>query len=69
MADLVVRGGLVVPNADAEPFVGDVVVEDGLIAAASPKSGPATATEEIDASGCLVIPGLVQAQVHLSRPC
>ena len=40
---------------------------DGLLAAASPKSGPATATEEIDASGCLVIPGLVQAHVHLCQ--
>ena len=44
-----------------------VVVEGGLIAAASPKSGPAAATEEIDASGCLVIPGLVQAHVHLCQ--
>jgi cytosine/adenosine deaminase-related metal-dependent hydrolase len=67
MAELVVRGGLVVPGDGIEPFVGDVVVEGGRIAAAGPARRPATATEEVDASGCLVIPGLVQAHVHLCQ--
>ncbi len=67
MAELVVRGGIVVPSAHAEPFVGDVVVEGGRIAAAGPGLAPAAATEDVDASGCLVIPGLVQAHVHLCQ--
>ena len=67
MTDLVVRGGVVVPSADAVPFVGDVVVEGDRIAAVQPGSEAITATEEIDASGCLVIPGLVQAHVHLCQ--
>ena len=67
MADLVVRGGIVVASAHAEPFVGDVVVEGGRIAAAGPRLGPTTAAEQVDASGCLVIPGLVQAHVHLCQ--
>ena len=67
MADLVVGGGVVVPSAHAEPFVGDVVVEGGRIAAAGPGLGPVTAAEQVDASGCLVIPGLVQAHVHLCQ--
>jgi len=67
VADLVVSGGVVVASAHAEPFVGDVVVEGGRIAAAGPGLGPVAATEQVDASGCLVIPGLVQAHVHLCQ--
>ena len=67
MADLVVRGGIVVPGAGAEPFVGDVVVEGGRIAAVRPGSETITADNVVDASGCLVIPGLVQAHVHLCQ--
>ena len=67
MADLVVRDGTVVPGAGREPFAGDVVVEGGRIAAAGPGLGPVTADEVVDAAGCLVIPGLVQAHVHLCQ--
>ena len=67
MADLVVRGGVVVPGAAAEPFVGNVVVEGGRIAAVRPGSETITADNVVDASGCLVIPGLVQAHVHLCQ--
>ena len=67
MADLVVRGGIVVASAHAEPFVGDVVVEGGRIVAVRPGSETITADVQVDASGCLVIPGLVQAHVHLCQ--
>ena len=59
-----------VPSAHSTPFIGDVVVEGGRIAAITPAgsgSSPPTATDEIDASGGLVIPGLVQAHVHLCQ--
>jgi allantoinase len=56
MADLIVRG---------DDF--DVAVQDGLIAAVGPElSGPAG--EEIDARGLLVMPGAVDAHVHLNEP-
>ena len=67
MADLVVRGGIVVASAHAEPFVGDVVVEGDRIVAVRPGSETITADVQVDASGCLVIPGLVQAHVHLCQ--
>ena len=55
------------PGGAGAPYVGDVVVEGGRIVAAAPGLGPLTATETLDASGCLVIPGLVQAHVHLCQ--
>ena len=67
MAELVVRGGIVVAGAGAEPFVGSVVVEGGRIAAIRPGSEAIAADEVVDAAGCLVIPGLVQAHVHLCQ--
>ena len=52
MTDLVVRGGIVVSSADAEPFVGDVVVEGSRIAAVRPGTEAITADTVVDASGC-----------------
>jgi allantoinase len=62
--DLVVRGGrLVTPDAVVEQ---DVSVEDGVISAI----GPALpgATEEIDARGLVVLPGVVDVHVHFNEP-
>ena len=42
-------------------------MEDGLIAAVRPGSEAITADTVVDAAGCLVIPGLVQAHVHLCQ--
>lgn len=65
---LVRRATIVDPgNEDGRPFVGDILVEDGRIAAvgadlAAPVSGPAG--ETIDGSSLLAIPGLVNAHYH-----
>jgi len=67
MADLVVRGGVVVPGDGADPLVGTVVVEGGRIAAVLPGPETIAADNVVDATGCLVIPGLVQAHVHLCQ--
>ena len=46
---------------------GDLAVADGRIVAAAPElSGPAR--EEVDARGLLVLPGVVDAHVHLNEP-
>jgi len=65
MMDLVIRGGTVVTNA--ETFAADVAVRDGLVAAIEPDGGW-PASETIDARGCYVVPGFIDAHVHLSLP-
>lgn len=46
-----------------EPYVGDVAVRDGVIAAVGAVNG-ATASREIDATGRLVTPGFVDLHTH-----
>ncbi len=66
--DLLIRGGTIATCADDDRVVfGDVLVRDGVIAGigtALPLAGPARV---IDASGCAVVPGFVQAHVHLCQ--
>ena len=60
--DLVISGGTVVDGLGGEPYVGDVAVTDGVIAAVGAVSG--AATREIDATGLLVTPGFVDLHTH-----
>jgi cytosine deaminase len=60
--DLVVTGGRLL--GAGEPC--DVVVTGGLVEAVLPV-GAGRATEALDASGCLVLPGLVEAHCHLDK--
>jgi cytosine/adenosine deaminase-related metal-dependent hydrolase len=76
MSRLVIEGGTIVTMDAARRIVtGDVVVEDGRIveivqshngddAPAPRDDAPA---QKIDASGCIVLPGLVQAHTHLCQ--
>ena len=69
--DLLFRGGTVV-TCDATDRVveGDLLVRDGRIVhvGEGPRvTGGPTPTRVIDARGCAVIPGLVQAHVHLCQ--
>lgn len=61
--DLVIKGGRIV-DATGERS-GDVVVSDGRIAAVGPDL---SADVVLDASGCLVAPGLVDLHTHLRQP-
>ncbi len=60
-----IAGGTVV-TADDE-FPGDVLIEDETIAAVGQLSAPQGA-RVIDASGCFVLPGLIDNHTHLSMP-
>lgn len=62
---LVIQGGTIHPIT-AEPFVGNVIVTDGVIQAAGALAAPVPADAEvIDASGLHVYPGLVDAMSQL----
>ncbi|MGR6969403.1 amidohydrolase [Streptomyces cynarae] len=69
--DLLVHGGDVLTVDDAGTVVreGAVAVHDGEIVAVGPAGelrARYAAEEEIDAGGCLVLPGLVNAHTHLA---
>jgi N-acyl-D-amino-acid deacylase len=61
--DLIIRNGTIVDGLGGEPFVGDVAVRDGVIAAVGDVNG-ADGAQEIDASGLLVTPGFVDLHTH-----
>jgi 5-methylthioadenosine/S-adenosylhomocysteine deaminase len=63
VADLLIRGGTVLTPSG--PVDGAVYVDDGTIVSVG--AGPASAGEVVDASGGLVVPGFVQAHVHLCQ--
>ncbi len=67
MNRLLLRGGIVLTIADEVPRDGaDILVEDGRIAAVGPAGSAAEeAPEVIDARGCVVMPGLINAHTHL----
>jgi N-acyl-D-aspartate/D-glutamate deacylase len=60
--DLVIRNGTIVDGLGGEPYVGDVAVSAGTIAAVGTVDGDAV--REIDATGLLVTPGFVDLHTH-----
>jgi N-acyl-D-amino-acid deacylase len=62
MHDLVIRNGKIVDGTGAAAFVGDVVIDGGIIASIGGKAG--AGRREIDASGLLVTPGFVDIHTH-----
>ena len=59
---MIIRNGTIVDGLGGEPFVGDVAVSDGVIAAVGAVDGDAA--REIDATGLLVTPGFVDLHTH-----
>jgi N-acyl-D-aspartate/D-glutamate deacylase len=60
--DLVIRNGAIVDGLGGEPYVGDVAVSDGVIAAVGTVDG--SGDREIDATGLLVTPGFIDLHTH-----
>ncbi|MFI5040684.1 MAG: amidohydrolase family protein [Acidimicrobiales bacterium] len=65
MAELVIRGGMAVTVGALGTAVMDLAIDGGRITAIGSDVG--RGDEEVDARGCLVMPGLVQAHVHLCQ--
>ena len=60
--DVIIRGGTVHDGSGGEPFVGDVAIKGGVIAAVGEVEG--SAVQEIAAHGRLVTPGFVDVHTH-----
>ena len=60
--ELVIRDGTVLDGTGGEPFVGDLAIEDGRIAAVG--RVPPTACPAIDAAGLCVAPGFIDIHSH-----
>ena len=60
--DIVIRGGTIMDGNGGTPYIGDVAVKDGKIAAVGSVVG--SGAEEIDAAGLAVTPGFVDIHTH-----
>ncbi len=62
MADLVIRGGIIIDGSGGEPMEADIAIVDGKISAIGPNLPKGD--EEIDATGKIVTPGFVDPHTH-----
>lgn len=64
----VIKGGTIVNEGRA--WQGNVVIEDDVITAIAPVSDPHLLDDqkEIDATGCYVLPGIIDTHVHFREP-
>jgi N-acyl-D-amino-acid deacylase len=60
--DLLIRNGTIIDGLGGAPYVGDVAISDGVIAAVGTVTGDAE--RDIDATGLLVTPGFVDLHTH-----
>ncbi|MBR2773597.1 MAG: dihydroorotase [Selenomonadaceae bacterium] len=67
MNNLLIRGGRVIDPANDFDGVADVLIVDGKIAKVAPDI-KSSAQIEFDATGKLVVPGLIDMHVHLREP-
>jgi dihydroorotase len=70
MSDVLILNGRVIDPANGLDEARDLLLRDGKIAAVELPGGlkSATAAETMDATGCVVAPGLVDVHVHLREP-
>lgn len=65
--NLLVKGGRILDPAEGLDFIGDILVENGVIKEIAP-SIDAPGAEVLDAAGKLVCPGFIDIHVHLREP-
>ncbi len=66
--DLLIRGGRIIDPADGFDEVADLLVREGRIAARGRDLGTPDGSEQFDAGGLVVAPGLVDPHCHLRTP-
>ena len=64
---LLLHGGALFDGTGRAPYPADVLIEGERIAAVGPRGSIGAAAERIDASGLTVMPGLIDAHVHVGR--
>src|SRR5687767_8759284 len=65
--NLLVRDGILVPE-DAEPYAADLAIRDGRIAGIFAPGEAPPSDEVLEAGGLHVLPGVVDAHVHVNEP-
>src|SRR5437763_5090985 len=65
--DLLIKGGRVMDPSRKFDQVCDVAIRGGKIAAVQPNIAAATAAETLDATGKIVVPGLIDIHTHAGR--
>jgi dihydropyrimidinase len=64
--DLIIKGGNIITAS--ENYIADIGIEEGKIKSIGQDLIPDSSTEIVDAHGKLVMPGMIDAHVHLSLP-
>lgn len=64
MEDIVIRGGMVADGTGSPAFRADVAVRDGKISAIGSDLSDLQAERLLDAEGCVVAPGFIDAHAH-----
>lgn len=64
----IIRNGRIIDPANARDEIGDLWIVDGRIAEQSAISDQESAIDEIDATGLIVSPGLIDIHVHFREP-
>jgi dihydroorotase len=68
MSATIIRNGRVIDPANKRDEVGDLLIVDGRVAESSEVRGQKSEIEDIDATGLIVCPGLIDMHVHLREP-
>ena len=68
MRPVLIRGGRVVDPSQTMDSVVDVLLADGVVARVGERLEAPEGCETVDASGLVVVPGLVDVHVHLREP-
>lgn len=68
MSVTLIRNGRIIDPANGRDQVGDLLIVDGAIADSSQLSTLNSQPDEVDATGLIVAPGLIDIHVHLREP-